>query len=128
MSQTASTPTCASASVGTIYPQVIGTPEVLDQKTDVKIYFAPLKNFFTANGITEGSKNQGNFANLDFGGSAQNFVQPVFTRRPRKSSCFESLSVILQNNYKPKKSYFVARHQFYLARQNNEENVARTCF
>lgn len=41
-----------------IYLQVIGTLGIFDMETDVKIYFARLKNCFAANGITEESNKR----------------------------------------------------------------------
>ncbi|XP_060871351.1 uncharacterized protein LOC132945596 [Metopolophium dirhodum] len=108
--------------VRTIYSQVIGSPGIFDQETNVKIYFARLKNFFTANGITQENKKRAILL-TSISEEVHKTLFSLCLPEDPDNKIFESLSDILLKHYEPKKSYFAARHQLYLARKNHDESV-----
>lgn len=110
--------------VRTLYSQVIGSPGIFDQDTNVKIYFARLKNFFAANGITQEGKKRAILL-TSISEEAHKTLFSLCLPEDPDNKTFESLSDILQKHYEPKKSYFAARHQFYLARKNHDESVSQ---
>ena len=118
------TPATEPTSVRTIYSQIIGIPGILDQDTDVKIYFTRLKNFFSTNGITQENKKRA-ISLTSISEEAHKILFSLCLPEDPDNKTFESLSVILKNYYEPKKSYFTAHHQFYLAHKNHDESVSQ---
>lgn len=108
--------------VRTIYSQVIGSPGIFDQETNVKIYFARLKNFFAANGITQENKKRAILL-TSISEEVHKTLFSLCLPEDPDNKTFESLADILLKHYEPKKSYFAARHQLYLARKNHDESV-----
>ncbi|XP_050432724.1 uncharacterized protein K02A2.6-like [Adelges cooleyi] len=98
MTQSSRNDGASSASVRTIYSQVIGTPGIFDQETNVKIYFARLKNFFAANGITEESKKRAILLS-SISEEVHKILFSLCLPEDPDGKTFESLSVILQNHY-----------------------------
>ncbi|KAL4142447.1 hypothetical protein QTP88_004902 [Uroleucon formosanum] len=108
--------------IRTIYSQVIGSPGIFDQETNVKIYFARLKNFLAANGITQENKKRAILLTSISEEVHKTLFSLCLPENPDNKT-FESLSDILLKHYEPKKSYFAARHRLYLARKNHDKSV-----
>ncbi|XP_050529608.1 uncharacterized protein LOC126899076 [Daktulosphaira vitifoliae] len=105
------------------FNEVIGTPGIFEQGMDVTIFESKLTNFFLAIGIENEVKKKAILLS-SVSEEIHKILYSLCVPSTPDTQTYSTLLKLLKQYYKPVKSYFAARHTFYLAKQRTDETVA----